>query len=209
MEFDLGVLVADEDQHQTFAELLKRHQSLGIRKISFRVIKHSQHDPGCYNKSALLMSTFLGRAQRGLVVFDRDGSNAPGALSVRDIEAEVRRQNVVAGWGESAIECVVIEPELESWVWSPSPHVSTVLGWGDRRDELDAFLQSRSYKTNEHGKWTPPKEAMEEALLRAGKAKRSASYYAQLAEKVSIQRCTDPAFLRLLNILRAWFPPNP
>jgi len=50
-----------------------------------------------------------------------------------------------------------------------------------------------------------PKEAMDAALRRAQKA-RSSSLYLQLAQKVSFERCDDPAFLKFKKTLSTWFP---
>ena len=52
-----------------------------------------------------------------------------------------------------------------------------------------------------------PKEAFEAALREARKP-RSASLYQQIAERVSLRRCTDTAFLELKSILNNWFPPE-
>ncbi|MFB3133348.1 MAG: hypothetical protein ACE10K_12585, partial [Rhodothermales bacterium] len=49
-----------------------------------------------------------------------------------------------------------------------------------------------------------PKEAVE-AVLRATDTPRSSSLYRQLAQKVSLNRCDDPAFLKLKSTLQEWF----
>ena len=53
-----------------------------------------------------------------------------------------------------------------------------------------------------------PVEANEafEAALREARKPRSASLYQQIAERVSLRRCTDTAFLELKSILNNWFP---
>jgi len=50
-----------------------------------------------------------------------------------------------------------------------------------------------------------PKKCLEEALLRV-RQKPSSVLFKQVAEQVSLARCTDPAFLKLVATLRAWFP---
>ncbi|MBI1289971.1 hypothetical protein GC173_01835 [bacterium] len=206
MELDLGVLVADDDQRRALEALLARHQALGIRSIAYRIIKHNNHDSGCYGKSAGLMQSFLGRVSYGIVVFDRDGSGAASPSEIPEMEEKVRRANIAAGWDPERIECVVIEPELESWVWSPSPVVVKVLGWNGEEQALAGFLREKGFRQNSRGKWEPPKEAMEAALVQKGKPRKSASYYGEIAKQASFKNCEDPAFKRLLTILRGWFP---
>ncbi len=38
--------------------------------------------------------------------------------------------------------------------------------------------------------------------------RRSAALFAELASKEGVERCVDPAFLRLRETLRSWFPPG-
>lgn len=49
-----------------------------------------------------------------------------------------------------------------------------------------------------------PKEAMEDAL-RSVRLPRSSALYRQLAQQVSLSRCTDESFLKLRKILQTWF----
>ena len=98
----------------------------------------------------------------------------------------------------------MLDPELEAWVWSDSPHVDDVAGWKNRRPSLRRWLISQDYL--QEGATKPgPKEALE-AALRTVRKPRSASLYRQLAEKVSLRRCNDPSFLELKTVLTAWFP---
>lgn len=52
-----------------------------------------------------------------------------------------------------------------------------------------------------------PKKAVEQALRTTGKP-RSSAIYRKLAQRVSIERCTDEAFARLRARLGAWFAPK-
>jgi hypothetical protein len=45
-----------------------------------------------------------------------------------------------------------------------------------------------------------------ETVLRTVRQPRSSGLYRKLAEKVSLERCTDPAFDKLRIVLRRWFP---
>ena len=114
------------------------------------------------------------RASHALVVFDREGSGHESD-PVSDLEEEVTRRLAAAGWGDRAA-AIAIDPELEVWVWSDSPHVDRCLGWEGEQPSLRAWLE-------EQGMWPPgepkpqdPKLAVELALRRARKPRSSALY---------------------------------
>ena len=97
-------------------------------------------------------------------------------------------------WGKRA-RAIVLDPELEAWVWSDSPHVAVVAGWKNQRPPLRRWLIGQGYLQEGATKPAQPKEALEAALHTV---RKSASLYRQLAK--------DSAFLELKTILTAWFP---
>ena len=108
------------------------------------------------------------------------------------------------GWaGRSA--AVVIDPELENWIWADSRKIDDILGWHGRQPSLREWLHSMGYLAEGQAKPADPKKCLEEALLRV-RQKPSSVLFKQVAEQVSLARCTDPAFLKLVATLRAWFP---
>jgi len=201
---DLVVLVADKNAEFALRGILARHPSLRIRALQFDVYVHPERDPGCRAKCHEFLQSFAGAYAHALVLFDREGcgreDEATGAL-----EAEVRQSLSRSGWGNRA-EVIVLEPELDVWVWSDSPHVDDELGWKGRHPGLRAWLAEKGYLRSQEDKAKParPKEAME-AALRAARKPRSSVVYQRLAEKLSLSRCRDPGFLRLASILRTWF----
>lgn len=58
---------------------------------------------------------------------------------------------------------------------------------------------------NNLGKPVEPKEAWREVLRRGGR-KPSAKIFGELAEGVSLSKCQDRAFRKLVAVLRSWFP---
>lgn len=119
-------------------------------------------------------------------------------------ELELNVETLLAqnGW-ERRCAAICIEPELENWVWSSSPHVAAALEW--HAGELDTWLVQAGHRPPGAAKPVKPKEAME-AALRIKRIPRSSAIYSAIAGKVSFDRCTDPAFLKLRGTLRAWFP---
>lgn len=204
-KYELLVLTADKDSQVALEGLLNRPEALGIRPIaSKRIVVHPRRDPLVFQESHSFLRPFLNQAERCLVVFDREGCGAENK-SREELEGIVQNELEANGWRNRA-GVVVIDPELENWVWSDSPHVDRVLGWPVKDQKLGDWLAKGQFGPLTKGKPKRPKEAME-AALRESKIPRSSSLYKELAERVSLQRCSDLAFEKLLQCLRAWFPP--
>jgi hypothetical protein len=201
---DLYVLVADLDQEQAIRALIEhRAASLGIRSGRSEVKKHPQHDGGCFRQAPDLLRTMQSQAAHALVVFDREGSGAEDKAA-SEIEAHLERRLDASGWNGRA-RAVVIDPETEIWLWSDSPHVATALGWTAGEADLRQWLTAQGFLLAGAVKPARPKEAML-AVLRETRVKPSAAIFAEAARKVGLDRCQDRSFLRLRDLLRAWFP---
>ena len=200
---DLVVLVADKNTQFTLQGLFSRNHSLGIRNISqtYDIFVHPQRDPGCYNQCVDFLRSFKSDYNYGLVVFDHEGSGQENK-SREELEAELEQKLTQAGWdNRSAV--IVLEPELESWVWSDSPHVERILGW-EEQGTLRNWLTNRNFLTSEQIKPQRPKEALETTLRFVSKP-RSSSIYEQLAKNVGFLKCQDNSFLKLKGVLQSWF----
>jgi hypothetical protein len=199
---ELIVLVADRNMEFTVKGLLGRPQSLKIKDVSYDIYNHPENDPGCRSNGANFLRPFVNQYSRALLMFDKAGcgqENQPRA----DLEVVVEAQLTASGWGDRSA-AIVIEPELENWVWSDSPHVEAVLGWQGRHPNLRSWLISEGHLPDMQSKPSDPKEAMIVALRHAQVA-RSSSLFFQLAQRVSFERCDDPAFLKFKTTLSTWF----
>lgn len=205
---DLVVLVADADCEQVVRSLLQRWKSLGIRRISASVRRHPRHDPGCRIGASQYLRPFLTSHKHALVIFDRDGCGDERRRAV--IQDAVSADLAANGWQDrSAV--IVIDPELEIWLWSDSPHVATALGWGANQPGLRRFLASRANWPEDLPKPPDPKRAAEVAIGGARvrrRPRRSAAWFGAIAEKVSVSHCRDEAFVEMRGTLRRWFPPD-
>lgn len=200
---DLVVLVADKNMEYTLRGILTRHQSLGIRQVEFEVRTHPERDPGCYRQGRELLRLYHGKHRHALLLFDREGCGQE-QKSRDELEREVEGRLRQSGWVDDTAASVILDPELETWVWSNSPHVADVLGWGAGLDDLTIWLQQKDFWREGDLKPHRPKEAVE-AVLRAADTPRSSALYRQLAQKVSLNRCDDSSFLKLKSTLQAWF----
>lgn len=196
---DLILLVADGTMKAAFQAVLQRHRALGIRQIQFDIFVHPHRDSGVRLRAANFLLPFVQQHAHALVFFDREGSGSQDDAKdmVKKIEDDLSRH----GWEDRA-KAIVIDPELEAWVWSESPHVAEALGWKDRRvADILRELNQPVFGIKPQN----PKEAMQ-AALRKSRRPLSASLHAQIAAKVSLTNCTDPAFCQFRSILSNWFP---
>jgi hypothetical protein len=200
---DLIILVADRNIQATIEGLLPRSESLGIKKISFDIYPHLHRDPGCRLESHVFLRPFQTIYKYSMVIFDRAGCGKDQKTS-KEIETMVENNLSISGWENRSV-AIALDPELEIWVWSSSPHVPQALGWTEDRPHINEWLKQKEYLEEEKAKPRSPKEAMEE-ILKLNKKPRSSSIYLQLAQKVSFQRCIDPSFLKLKTVLQNWFP---
>ncbi len=201
---DIVLLVADRNMEAAVTGLLNRHQALGINQIDFVTRVHTENDPGCCLRAHEFLRPFCRRYSHAIVVFDREGCGRE-ELPRTAIEEEVEKRLASSGWPDNRARAVVIDPELEAWVWSDSPKVDQVLGWGDRTPSVREWLHKQEFKILDSGKPERPKEAMEAVLCNVRKA-RSSAIYRELASQVSLRRCVDPAFSKLTTTMREWFP---
>lgn len=200
---DLLVLVADRNMEMAVRGVLARGKSLGIRQVSADVRRHPEHDSGCWQGGVEFLTVFIQQYRHALLVFDREGCGQdedPAEHIESELEGDLER----AGWGDRAA-VIVPDPELEVWVWSDSPHVERELGWSGRQPNLHAWLCEEGYLQPGQIKPSRPKEALEAALREVGKS-RSSALFAALAERVSLKKCQDRAFIKLKEMLGGWFP---
>ena len=198
---DLVLLVADKSIAQAITGLLQRTQALGMRRIDWEMRVHQQRDPGCRVDAAAFLRPFASRFEHALVVFDRHGcgSDAPRREIEEGVESELRRN----GWGRRA-RVLVIDPELEVWVWTPSRDLANELGWGPRFAALREWLSENGHWPADAAKPPDPKRAME-AAMQARRRPKSASTFRRLAEVLRFQECSDDAFRKLHGVLVEWF----
>lgn len=199
---DLIILVADLDQENALLGLLGRHQPLNTRRFTYDIRKHPGRDSGCRTQGCDFLRTFSKQYRNAIQLFDHEGSGRE-QNSAETVQNEMSHLLSINGWGDRAC-CIVIDPELETWVWSDSSAVDEVLGWTPLAD-LRGWLRGENWLDSNAIKPNRPKEALHAALKQVGK-KPVASLFRKLAQKVSFRNCQDRSFNRLLTALRTWFP---
>jgi len=198
---DLAVVAADKSIAEALRGIMSRPQSIGMREIAATIVEHPNRDPGVLKSGHDLLGIYADDHDHGLVVLDHAWDGNPykkPSLLAQEIESRCESK-----WSDRA-RCIVIDPELEVWVWSKSPHVAKALMW-ESNDALFNWLTSSGLLGEGESKPDDPKMAVEKAL-REKRVPPSAARFRRLAENVSFDSCRDDSFNRLLNVLRKWFP---
>ena len=197
------MLVADADMAETLRAVLDRPKSLGIRPIQHEVDRHLDRDPGCCTTASRRLRPYLSRYHKAMVIFDKDGCGREDDSRER-IQMGVEQDLASNGWAGDRAKAVVIEPELEAWVWTGSRHVVDVLGWPHGYDHLKSWLGDRGLWLEGNAKPTNPKAAMK-AVLRQTNKPHSAALFGELAKRTTWRGCQCPAFAELKSTLKRWF----
>lgn len=204
---DLVILVADSTMEVVFRAFFGRERwniTLHCGQFDFWPDEDIFHDPlytdgGVHKSAHELLRPYLCTHDRALVVLDQQfGGELPSDEVRRDILDRLRRN----GWSERC-EVVVIDPELEVWLWQNSPHVEQALMFsgGSLRQQL---LDSGMWPADAVKPLDP--KATFQALVNRKKALKTKVVYARIARSISIHGCTDPSFVLFATTMRKWFP---
>lgn len=202
---DLLVLVADADMREVMRGMLGRSDSVAPRQLDFDVQVHPQRDGGCRTAAATYLRPYLKRFRYCMVVFDRHGcgSREPREHIQRDVERDLVRN----GWRDRA-KAIVIEPELEAWIWGDLKAASRHVGWPGEHTALRERLADEGHWPRDQDKPDDPKGAMQEAMSRSPirrRPRRSARVFRKIAESARFASCRDAAFNELRATLGTWF----
>ncbi len=198
----LIVLAADRDIEETLRGVLDRPECLGMRRVFVECRRHPNRDAGCRANAAEFLRPFLNRFSHALVVFDREGcgSTEPRSVIEQELESELARN----GW-QTHGRVIVIDPELEAWLWSDSPAVLQAIGWNRGYADLRSWLLGEKVWDPSSTKPHRPKTALNRTLQRT-RRRRSPRLYGEIAADVSLTHCQDSAFQKLKTVLQTWFP---
>ena len=208
---DCLFLVADKNMEGMLKGFFSRdafHRAMACGHFDFDLrqdllVAHGQNDPGLYTRANEFLQPYARTHRHAVVIVDAAWEGSPG----RDAILQRLNQHLFnAGWLDDCGCAVVIDPELENWVWQDSGHVCSVLGSDVRFAALRAELEAKGFWQPNKAKPDRPKEAVE-WVLRQSRKGRSSAIYQELAARVTARACTDQAFVTLRNALRRWFPP--
>ncbi|MHB1309021.1 MAG: hypothetical protein ACYC23_18240 [Limisphaerales bacterium] len=157
---DLVLLVADKNAHFALKGALGRPEALGIRRINFEFRVHPGRDGGGRKTGPELLALERRRFHHALLVLDFEGcgTDLPNATA---LEAQLDTR-LFAHWKEAA-RSIVIEPELDVWIWGSNNAVEQAIGWPAGKG-LREWLNQNGFTFEGNAKPTRPKESLEAAL---------------------------------------------
>lgn len=208
---DLVVFVADSTMEQAFRSFMTRHDvnapyNFNIHPIDFDpaedLIRIPGNDAGAFGKGHEWMRARLGKYHHGIVVFDREFGTD---LDAQTLGSDLTGRIAQTGWHLDHFRVVVIEPELEAWIWQRNQRVAAPLGFATVDQLVASVRESGLAWPDDHPKPTRPKEALE-AVCRARGIGFSAALHRSITASVSLFGCQDPAFVHLRVALQQWFP---
>lgn len=205
-----AILVADSNMAAAFKGYFSRDRwdlSLGCAHFHFNaelggdLLVADDADPGVYTRAHNYLDTYRTSHAHALVVLDCEWEGSPGKASIVE---HITARLVASGWAEDAVKVIVIDPELENWLWQDKPQVADVLRYkGDK--SLRQYLADSGLWPVDAAKPPRPKETAE-WVLKQTRQPRSSAIYQKLAEHISIKGCTDAAFAEMHAAFAAWFP---
>lgn len=202
---DLYVLVADEDQRRVIETLLvRRRRALGIQEVDYRVEKHPQRDAGVFKNGPKFLNLVSREFSRAIIILDAQFGRDPQP-SASELKADLAHRIDTGPWEQKPL-VLVIQPELEAWVWSNSPRVGEILGM--RLAQIRETGAGHGFWSAGSAKPERPKELLELIVRRTKGRGPAPAEFVALAERVGVDRCSDPAFCELRDTLRNWFGPR-
>lgn len=206
MAKDLIVLSADTQMQRTIETILEyRRSSLAIASgFSADVLSHPNQDPGCRTDAGRVLEPRRNAYRKAMVIFDYHGCGEQ-RLDPVELENRLEAQFSQGGWAQDRITFIVLDPELEAWLFGASfHHIERVVGWSQPQD-IRRWLIERGFLLPETTKPHDPKAAFE-AVLHRQRIPPSAKLFGELAQRVSLARCQDRAFQKFRTTLQRWFP---
>lgn len=200
---DLVILVPDKNTQFALRGALGRPDALGIRAIAHEFRPHPGRDGGARTTGVEVLARERARFSHALLVFDLEGSGAQEQLTTEDLEGELD-EKLRLQWGPHA-KAIVIAPELDIWLWGADNALREILQWPQQAGAIRNWLQDRGFVFDGNAKPVRPKEALE-AMVPIHRQPRSSALYEKITSRISLQRCVDPALLRLRATLQGWFP---
>jgi hypothetical protein len=205
---DCIFLLADTNMKAAFEGFLCReqfHRSLGCGAFSFNanldlVVAAGDNETGLYTRGHELLRPYVKTHAHAIVVLDAEWDASPGAAA---ISAHVSINLHKSGWNKNNCKVIVIDPELENWIWQRNDHVACALGI----DSSSNFSKAIGLDVWPDGQAKPnkPKETLE-AVLRDKRIPRSSSIYKNITSRISASNCHDQSFQLLQSTLQSWFP---
>lgn len=161
-------------------------------------------DGGIWKHAHTNLIPFKDRYQHAIIVLDADFDPHPGAPSLR---ADIAGNMINAGWSADSFCVVVIDPELEAWLWAPNLNVAKAFGHGDF-EEMKARLAGEGLWDEGEPKPNDLKRARDRAARLGGMRTGGPIFRGVFGgiSKRACDLCVEEGFISMRTALQAWFP---
>lgn len=209
---DCVFFTADSTMKQALLGFLTRndcfaHYNLGTAHFAFDanedLFSSATMDPGTYTTGEKLLKPFQKTHSRAVLMLDAEWDGSPGAA---DIRSDLTERILASGWSADAFKVIVIDPELEAWIWQRNQRVATALKFGSVAEMVKAVQDAKIDWPDGQAKPSRPKEALEAVATRRRGIGFSSAIHKSITATVSLVGCQDAAFLELRETLQGWFP---
>jgi hypothetical protein len=195
-------LLADGTMEAMFKAFLGRkqfHESLECGAFAFDpgqdlVVGAGANDPGVFKRAHLFLASYRTTHRYAVVVLDNAWDHSPG---VNDIMAGIATRLAQNGWDQQRCAVIVIDPELEAWIWQDSPHVEAAFKYRGP-PKLRVFLQENNHWPAGQSKPSDPKAAVDHVVKRCQSGPPLVTFR-KIMQNVSVSRCVDPALNKPLR----------
>jgi hypothetical protein len=110
---DLALLVADKNMDFAVRGILSRPKALGIRTVIYEIRQHVNRDGGVRTTGPETLALLRQQFSHGIVMLDREGSGTEKSAIELEQDLDLR---LARSWDKRA-KAIVIEPELDVWIW--------------------------------------------------------------------------------------------
>lgn len=161
-------------------------------------------DGGLWKHAHNNLAPFRERYRYAVIVLDADFEPHPGA---EVLHADISANMQSAGWHMDSFQVVVIQPELEAWLWAPNLNVAQAFGHADF-DQMKAVLAAEDWWNEGEPKPSDLKAARDRAARLGGKRTGGPIFKGVFngLSKRACDRCVEPGFIAMRTALQTWFP---
>lgn len=161
-------------------------------------------DGGIWKHAHSNILPFKDDYRYAVIVLDADFEPHPGVETLR---ADITKNMLGAGWAEGSFCVVVIDKELEAWLWAPNVNVAKAFGHNDFEQMREALAQRNLWDAG------APKpndlKAARNLAARLGGKRTGGPIFRGVFEGISKRACDlcqENGFITMRTALQTWFP---
>jgi hypothetical protein len=209
---ELVVVVADADAEKLLESVLRRGVEGGcLRSFRWVIRRDPGHDASVCQSPLRALAGVRPSESKLLVIFDHHGSGRE-TTPARDLEADIVERLVRAGFPETGVACILLEPELEAVIVPAWDRVAELLAARRKlapptHEQVLARVRSSGTSAEAWSKALSeqPKECLD-GLLRILRLRHEPSLFAEMGRHVSLRTFKQGgAAARLSACLLKWF----